>query len=575
MATLTIHPDYRALLQAAGLATFDALFAAGERGQVDGHRGRSVSRLELTGADGTGVVVFLKRQWGPRARKSWRDLLRLTRPLTPAERQWKNTARLVRSGIPVALPVAWGNSTAADEPRTLIAFREVQGPSLAAWLHGAREKPPALRRAVAQSVGRAVRALHDAGFSFPDLYGKHLYLENLETGWPRVVLIDVQRLRRRAVGRTQRDLAALLVSTARLGASRTDRLRVLLAYLGIEALDCDARVLARSVERAATKMPGRGQDPNLIDARRTAPPGAVPLADEKMAEVDGGRLRVNEAFRPVLEGAGLMTLDAIMDLKGGETFRLAPGRSTVRLVLDDPTGGRRAVYVKRHTGMPFRTKVRRTLSLNPPISFAGREAQGIARLADIGIATMRLVAVGEEVTHGGRRERSCILTEEIAGATQADDYIEATFSGEVSAEQVAAKRRLIRQMADVARRLHAARLSHRDFYLCHLMVRPIAGADAVLHLIDLQRLTHHRRGIGERWVVKDLAALLFSSWPSPATGIRSRVFTRTDRLRFARTYFGTARLTESQKGLLRKVVAKARRIARHEARRRARKGADA
>ena len=277
----------------------------------------------------------------------------------------------------------------------------------------------------------------------------------------------------------------------------------------------------------------------------------------------------------MLEAAGLMTLDAVMAIEGGETFRLAPGRSTVRLELDDPADGTRAVYVKRHTDVPWRTKLRRTLSLNPPISFAKNEARGIVRLADIGIATMRRVAVGEEVTHGGRRERSCIITEEIPGATQADDYVEAHFSGALSAEQVAAKRRLIRQMADLAKRLHGARLSHRDFYLCPIMVRPTEKGETILHLIDLQRLTHHRRGIGRRWVVKDLAALLFSSWPSPATGIRSPVFTQTDRLRFARAYFEADRLTQTHKRLLRKVVAKARGIERHDARRRARRGATA
>jgi hypothetical protein len=127
-------------------------------------------------------------------------------------------------------------------------------------------------------------------------------------------------------------------------------------------------------------------------------------------------------------------------------------------------------------------------------------------------------------------------------------------------------------MAALARRLHDADLSHRDFYLCHIMVRPVGGREPVLHLIDLQRLTHHRRGIGRRWVVKDLAALLFSSMPGPATGIRSRAFTRTDRLRFARAYFQATRLAAEHKRLLRAVMRKAGRMARHDARKRAREG---
>ena len=86
---------------------------------------------------------------------------------------------------------------------------------------------------------------------------------------------------------------------------------------------------------------------------------------------------------------------------------------------------------------------------------------------------------------------------------------------------------------------------------------------------------YHRRGIGRRWIVKDLAALLYSSRPGPATGIRSPVFTGADRLRFARAYFGTRRLTADQRDLVWAAVRKARRIARHDARRAARTGGPA
>ena len=578
MAILEIHPDYRVLLETFGLATFDALFEAGEGNRVDGHDLRSVSRLQVDEGDRK-VVIYVKRRWGKAATASWHDLVRLRFPMLPVHYEWKSALQLLKANIPVSRPVAWGVCADAASPRALIAFREVEGPSLAEWIHRSASKEPSgrlarSRHAVATTLGQTVRRLHDAGFSFPDLYTKHLYLEHSDGPAPRVVLIDVQRLRALLPWRRVKDLAALYVSAQVPGVTRTDRLRVLRAYFrGRRVTSRRARALMARIERAAARMPGRGRDPNLIDARRTAPPGVVPLADEHMTDVDDGRLRVNKAFRPMLEAAGLTTLDAIMDLEGGQMFRLRPGRSTVRLELADPAGGKRTVYVKRHTGVPFRTKLRRTLSLNPPISFAKHETRGIVRLADIGIASMRRVAVGEQVTHGGRRERSCIITEDIAGATQADDYFQANFSGKLSAEQVAAKRRLVLQMADLARRLHRARLSHRDFYLCHIMVRPVAGAEPVLHLIDLQRLAHHRRGIGQRWVVKDLAALLFSSWPSPATGIRSPVFGQTDRLRFARAYFEVGRLTEAHKRLLRKVVAKARRIARHEARRRARRRA--
>jgi len=567
-----------ALLEASGLADFDALFAAAERGRVDGHRWRSASRLELRDAGGGTVVVYVKRQWGRAARRPWGDLLRLRWPAQPARREWENARRLQAAGIPVAEPVAFGYSTTSDEPRSILVFREVRGRSLAAYVLDLAAVAPRVRQAVARAVGEAVRRVHDAGLSFPDLYAKHVYLEGLDEGaTPRVVLIAPQRLRRRTASRAAADLAALLATTVGPDVTRTDRLRVLRAYLGTDRA-AQARRLIRTVERRAARVAGRGRDPNLLAERRTAPRGMVPLADERMTDLDGGRLRVNEAFRPALEAAGLATLEALMNFRGGLAYRDVPGRLTVRVELPEVGGRRQVVYLKRYTRVDGRTALRRTISLGEPVSQATAEARNIVRLSDLGIPTMRIVAIGEVLTHGGRREQSCLVTEEVADAVQADQYCEQTFGpGPQGREATAAKRRLIRDLADLARRLHGAGFTHRDFYLCHFLVRSVAsGGDPVLHLIDLQRVRRDAVGRGERWIVKDLGALLFSSIPSPATFVRSAVFTRTDRMRFARAYFQMRHLDPKAKRLVRRAVAKAGTMAGREARRQARRrGGDA
>jgi heptose I phosphotransferase len=300
----------------------------------------------------------------------------------------------------------------------------------------------------------------------------------------------------------------------------------------------------------------------------------VPLAEERFSTVDGGRLRVNEAFRPALEAAGLSTLDALMAFEGGETYRVGPGRRTVRAELADPAGAARVVYIKRHDRVPWQTKIRRTLRLGEPISMAEHEARNLVRLMDAGIPTVRCAAVGWEFTNGGRSERSCLVTEEVAGAVQADIYCERQFGKGSDRGKTVAKRRLIRALGRLVQQFHANGFIHRDFYLCHVLVRPVGPDDFVLHLIDLQRMMRFRggvpaspRGVPGRWIVKDLAALLFSSWPSPATFVRSEVFTNTDRMRFAREYFGTDRLSAAQKALVRRAIRKAQRIDRHERRR--------
>jgi len=575
MATLHIQPEWRALLEANGLASFEALYAAGDAGLVDGHQERSVSRVELRAASGEPVVIYLKRRWGRAAGRSWTDLLRLKWPACATAREWSNLQRLAAAGIPVADPVAWGRAAGPEGPRTLLAVREVRGLSLASWLDrltpGGAEAHPHSVAQVAAAVGKAVRRLHDAGYAFPDLYAKHVFLEDAGGEAPRVVLIDVNRLRRYTPRRGAADLAALHATTQVPPVRKEDRLLVLRAYLGRGVADGDIERLARRIKsrRAGTRrIAGRGRDPHLIPARRVAPPGMVPLAEERFSTVDGGRLRVNEAFRPALEAAGLSTLDALMAFEGGETYRVGPGRRTVRAELADPAGAARVLYIKRHDRVPWQTKIRRMLSLGDPISIAEHEARNIVRLIDAGIPTVRCAAVGWEFTNGGRGERSCLVTEELAGAVQADIYCERQFgNARRGGGKTAARRRWIRALARLARQFHGSGFVHRDFYLCHVLVRPVGADDFVLHLMDLQRMMRFRRGVPGRWIVKDLAALVFSSWPSPATFVRSEVFTNTDRMRFAREYFGTDRLSAAQKALVRRAVRKARRIERHERRR--------
>ena len=136
MATLHIQPEWRALLEANGLASFEALYAAGDAGLVDGHQERSVSRVELRAASGEPVVIYLKRRWGRAAGRSWTDLLRLKWPACATAREWSNLQRLAAAGIPVADPVAWGCDSGPEGPRTLLAVREVCGLSLASGSTG-------------------------------------------------------------------------------------------------------------------------------------------------------------------------------------------------------------------------------------------------------------------------------------------------------------------------------------------------------------------------------------------------------------------------------------------------------
>ncbi|MCB1674676.1 MAG: lipopolysaccharide core heptose(I) kinase RfaP, partial [Halioglobus sp.] len=122
--------------------------------------------------------------------------------------------------------------------------------------------------------------------------------------------------------------------------------------------------------------------------------------------------------------------------------------------------------------------------------------------------------------------------------------------------------RLLRKLADTARRMHGAGINHRDFYLCHFHLDP-ATLDRPAprcHLIDLHRAQLRRR-VPRRWRVKDLAGLYFSAMDCGLS--------RRDVLRFMRHYSagGLRAALGEQAGLWRDVERRALRLYRRDHRR--------
>jgi hypothetical protein len=144
------------------------------------------------------------------------------------------------------------------------------------------------------------------------------------------------------------------------------------------------------------------------------------------------------------------------------------------------------------------------------------------------------------------------LTEELYQAIPLDTVLQTELSGPFDPAKWQRKKRLVSQLAATARKLHGSGMYHQDFYLSHFYL----GRGETLYLIDLQRVGRRSR-VPTRFRVKDLGQLNYSA---DFTGGISR----TDRMRFFLEYLGKKRLEPADKKLARKVLAKTRRIARHD-----------
>lgn len=257
---------------------------------------------------------------------------------------------------------------------------------------------------------------------------------------------------------------------------------------------------------------------------------------------DAGRLHVNAAFAALLRNNGFTTFHSLMGHTGGEVAKhLIAERPTTRIELHGPAG-RVVCYLKRHAAARLKEYLKPLIRLRWPRIGAQPEWDAITHFREAGIATMTPVAWG---SHG---RQSLLVTLAIEGCEKLSDWMRRT-PRPVTSAQVLETRRIIREVAVVARTMHQAGLHHQDLYAGHILLPEESSRG--IHILDLGRVRRHRH-LATFWIVKDLAQLHYSTpW-----------FTKSDHLRFLATYLGRP-LVSTDRVLIRRILAKAARIRKH------------
>lgn len=261
-----------------------------------------------------------------------------------------------------------------------------------------------------------------------------------------------------------------------------------------------------------------------------------------------GSFRVANGFEPLLRSAGLGSLPGLFAWNSGERLDkpgLEDWRQRWRIRLTDAQGTQRTLYLKRFDRPPLRRQWERwRLARN--LSTAGIEWQNARDLAGAGIRAAEPVAFGEQMV-GPMERRSAILLGEAPGMSL-ERWVPARLPPASADPDPTRRGRRLDGLARFVARFHAAGFVHRDLYLCHVFFdestfEKAMKAEQAFCLIDLQRV-FRPRWRKRRWIVKDLAALDFST---PLDRV-----TRRERLRFLCRYvrhcprFGTARLLAGQ-----------------------------
>lgn len=234
--------------------------------------------------------------------------------------------------------------------------------------------------------------------------------------------------------------------------------------------------------------------------------------------------------------------NAVANLQG-EVYREIARRKTLRVHLDG-----RPYFAKVHFGVGWLEIIKNLTQFKSPVLSAQNEWSAIHKLLSLGIDTMTPVGFAR-YGYNPATIKSFIITRELENTESLEDYC-SKWSADFKD-----KYRLVVKVSEIVRQMHENGINHQDLYICHFLLDLETRnlEEPRLFLIDLHRAQIRSR-VPERWLIKDIGAIFFSSFD---IGI-----TRHDVFRFMRSYSGKSlgdTLLEDAR-FWRKVLAKAKKL---------------
>ena len=215
------------------------------------------------------------------------------------------------------------------------------------------------------------------------------------------------------------------------------------------------------------------------------------------------------------------SFENIMQLSG-TTYRQVKNRHTFSITKNGKT-----YFVKKHTGVGWKEICKNLLRFKLPITSAKNEWHAINVCHEIGINTMQIAGYGKKGFNPAT-QKSFLITDELTDFETLEDFAPKFFAAS-SCDQ-GLREKLIKSVADIARKLHNENITHHDMYICHFLIDhpKLQNGEIYLYLIDLHRAQYHSI-LKRRYIIKDLAAIYFSSMDLPLTKNDMSLFMETYR----------------------------------------------
>lgn len=253
-----IAAQHQALLEENRLDTFERIWTYKTPWfeEPNSRRGgwSGVGRLVLKDKQGKEQGVFLKRQEN-HPRRTYRHPLQ-GEPTFSCE--FKMMRYLASKGVPVPTPMFFSQHGRGEKAQAILMTEELLHftplETVTEELFVSAQAALSTRRSILRGVASTVYKLHAAGIQHRSLYPKHLFVRMTTGRDPEVVVIDLEKSRRKFAFaiRTIYDLSTLNRHAKYW--SRTDRLYFFKHYMGIERLTSWTKFLCRLIYKRSHRL---------------------------------------------------------------------------------------------------------------------------------------------------------------------------------------------------------------------------------------------------------------------------------------------------------------------------------
>ncbi|MHC4159743.1 MAG: lipopolysaccharide kinase InaA family protein [Planctomycetota bacterium] len=249
-----------------GLNSFDDFFNYAGGKCINKNTKRDVQMLTFDTDTGR-KVFFLKRFHKPHFKDMLFAMGNLGRLCSQAECEWQNAKLLLECGVQTVKTICYGHRTICGiERQSFLVTKELDGLPLSDfvaenWSGMSRSQ----KEKIITSAARAIRKIHNAGISLPDLYLWHIFIGLADSGSNDYdfAFIDLNRMKRNVTNPNEQ-----IKNLGRLHHSMTDKYfdgpirRLLIASYAGDDWPGSVDALTAKVEKYSAKVSAkRGPKP--------------------------------------------------------------------------------------------------------------------------------------------------------------------------------------------------------------------------------------------------------------------------------------------------------------------------